>query len=80
MKSYIIEGGKKLDGVVKIEGSKNASLPILAACILNADINKLYNIELILQVLFLYKLTNNFLIMNPISILFCLLLLLKIKY
>lgn len=35
MKSYIIEGGKKLEGTVKISGSKNASLPILAATILS---------------------------------------------
>lgn len=44
MKSYIIEGGKKLEGTVKIGGSKNASLPILAACILNQNVNKLYNV------------------------------------
>ena len=44
MKSYIVEGGKKLEGTVKIGGSKNASLPILAACILNKNINKLYNV------------------------------------
>lgn len=44
MKSYIIEGGKKLDGIVKISGSKNASLPILAASILNRDVCKLYNV------------------------------------
>lgn len=35
MYSYIIEGGKKLEGEVKISGSKNASLPIIAATILN---------------------------------------------
>lgn len=34
MKSYIIDGGKKLEGTVRISGSKNASLPILAATIL----------------------------------------------
>lgn len=44
MKSYIIEGGKKLEGEVKISGSKNASLPIIASCILNSDITKLYNV------------------------------------
>lgn len=44
MKSYIIEGGKKLEGIVKISGSKNASLPILAATILNGNSNKLYNV------------------------------------
>lgn len=44
MKSYIIEGGKKLEGTVKISGSKNASLPILAATILSEKKNKLYNV------------------------------------
>lgn len=44
MKSYIVEGGKKLEGTVKIGGSKNASLPILASCILNGNINRLYNV------------------------------------
>ena len=44
MKSYIIEGGKKLEGTIKISGSKNASLPILAATILSEKTNKLYNV------------------------------------
>ncbi|NLW70434.1 MAG: UDP-N-acetylglucosamine 1-carboxyvinyltransferase [Eubacteriaceae bacterium] len=34
MESIIIEGGRKLSGEVKIQGSKNAGLPILAACVL----------------------------------------------
>ena len=44
MSSYIIQGRNKLEGEVKISGSKNASLPILAATILNAGITKLYNV------------------------------------
>ncbi|MBP3501869.1 MAG: UDP-N-acetylglucosamine 1-carboxyvinyltransferase [Clostridia bacterium] len=44
MKSYIIEGGKRLEGTVKVSGSKNASLPILAATILNGNSNRLYNV------------------------------------
>mgnify|MGYP002624832090 CR=1 FL=1 len=44
MKSYIIEGGKRLEGTVKVGGSKNASLPILAASVLNSNLNKLYNV------------------------------------
>ena len=44
MSSYIIKGGKRLEGEVSISGSKNASLPILAACILNGKVNKLYNV------------------------------------
>ena len=44
MSSYIIEGGKRLEGEVHISGSKNSSLPIIAASILNAGITKLYNV------------------------------------
>ena len=41
---YIVDGGKKLDGIVKVSGSKNAALPIISAAILNGGISKLYNI------------------------------------
>lgn len=44
MKSYIIEGGKKLQGTVKVSGSKNASLPIIASTILNSGVTRLYNV------------------------------------
>ena len=44
MKSYIIEGGKKLEGEIKISGSKNAALPIIAATVLNAGTTTLYNV------------------------------------
>ena len=33
MSNYIIEGGKRVEGKVKISGSKNSSLPIIAATI-----------------------------------------------
>ena len=44
MSSYIIEGGRKLEGQIDISGSKNASLPIIAAAILNPGVTKLYNV------------------------------------
>lgn len=44
MSTYIIEGGKKLEGEVSVSGSKNASLPIMAAAILNRGVTKLYGI------------------------------------
>ena len=44
MSSYIIEGGKKLEGDILVSGSKNASLPILASAILNKGTTKLYNV------------------------------------
>ena len=44
MSSFIIEGGTKLKGEVRISGSKNASLPIIAASILNGGKTTLYNV------------------------------------
>lgn len=44
MKEYVIEGGKRLSGSTYVSGSKNASLPILAATILNAGTTKLYHV------------------------------------
>ncbi len=44
MQRYIIRGGKKLFGEVDISGSKNASLPILAATIISGKRTKLYNL------------------------------------
>lgn len=44
MSSYVIEGGKKLEGEVKVSGSKNSSLPIIAASILNGGTTTLYNV------------------------------------
>ena len=44
MSSYIVEGGKKLEGEIVVSGSKNASLPIMAATVLNKGISKLYNV------------------------------------
>ena len=42
--SYIIAGGNRLEGESYVSGSKNASLPILAATVLNNGITKLYNV------------------------------------
>lgn len=44
MSSYIIEGDRRLEGEVTVSGSKNASLPIIAATILNPGTTKLYNV------------------------------------
>ena len=43
MGAYIITGGEKLRGAVRIGGGKNAVLPILAACMLNAGVCVLHN-------------------------------------
>lgn len=44
MSKFIIHGGNKLEGEVKISGSKNAALPIIAATILNQGKTTLYNV------------------------------------
>ena len=46
MQRLIIKGQNKLSGSIKISGSKNASLPILAATILSSQV-KLTNIPLV---------------------------------
>ena len=46
MHKLIIKGKKELNGKISISGSKNATLPILAACILSNNI-KLHNVPLV---------------------------------
>ena len=55
MSSYIIKGGNKLEGTVKISGSKNSSLPIIAATILNAGKTTLYNVPNIQDTKMMFK-------------------------
>lgn len=50
MSKYIIEGGKKLQGKVKISGNKNEILPCLAACLLTEEEVVLENVPKILDV------------------------------
>jgi UDP-N-acetylglucosamine 1-carboxyvinyltransferase len=44
MYCYIVNGGNKLNGTVNVSGSKNASLPILAASIISGKKTELYNL------------------------------------
>ena len=46
MKKLLIKGKKELQGSIGISGSKNATLPILAGCIL-ADKVKLTNVPMV---------------------------------
>lgn len=59
MSSYIIEGGKKLEGTIKISGSKNSSLPIIAATILNAGKSTLYNVPNIQDTQMMFKILES---------------------
>ena len=44
---YIIKGGEKIEGEITASGSKNASLPIIAASILSGKETILYNVPII---------------------------------
>ena len=40
MEKIIVCGGKPLRGSVRVQGAKNAALPILAACVLLSGVTK----------------------------------------
>ncbi len=56
MQKLIIEGNKKLFGSINISGSKNATLPILAASILTDKSINLKNVPLVQDVYTMIKL------------------------
>ena len=47
MKKLEINGGKKISGTIKISGSKNATLPILAATILTESKISITNVPIV---------------------------------
>ena len=55
MSSIKVVGGEQLKGELKIQGSKNAALPIIAATVLNKGITTLKNCPKILDVLHMIK-------------------------
>ncbi len=55
MSKFIIKGGVPLKGEVKISGSKNAALPILAATLLTNDTCKIYNVPNITDIQIMIK-------------------------
>ena len=59
MQKLIVKGKKSLSGLVKISGSKNATLPILAASILNKEKIELTNVPLVNDVFTMVKLLNH---------------------
>ena len=59
MAKYIIKGSNKLEGKVKISGSKNAALPIIAASILNAGKTTLYNVPNIHDTKMMFEILKN---------------------
>lgn len=60
MEEILVRGGNRLEGTVKVEGAKNAVLPILAASILGQEgITTLTNVPVLSDVLTLEELLNN---------------------
>src|SRR5437660_10802899 len=50
MSTLLIEGGQRLSGAVEVEGNKNATLPLLAACLLTTEECVLTNVPRISDV------------------------------
>src|SRR3989442_4134504 len=48
--SFVIEGGRPLQGRIRASGNKNGALPILAACLLTAEPVVLHNVPRIVDV------------------------------
>ena len=57
MQKLIIKGKRYLSGKISISGSKNATLPILAACLLSKH-TKLHNIPLVKDIITMIELWN----------------------
>jgi UDP-N-acetylglucosamine 1-carboxyvinyltransferase len=50
MSDLLIEGGRRLEGRITVEGNKNAALPLLAACLLTPETCELRNVPRIRDV------------------------------
>ena len=50
MEALVIQGGKRLEGTLRVDGAKNAALPILAASVLTEDAVQLHHVPDILDV------------------------------
>mgnify|MGYP001218226024 CR=1 FL=1 len=59
MQKLIIKGKKSLSGVVEISGSKNATLPILAASILNNQKIEINNVPIVKDVMTMIELLKH---------------------
>ena len=59
MQKLIIKGNKTLSGIIKISGSKNATLPILASTILSNKKIEINNIPLVKDVITMTELLKH---------------------
>jgi len=58
MDNFIIQGGKALSGEIKISGSKNAALPILAATMLTREKSEIKNVPELMDIKSTFELLN----------------------
>ena len=59
MDKILIEGQKKIEGKIKISGSKNSSLPILAASLLSDSEIKINNVPRLSDVFLMIKILES---------------------
>jgi len=50
VEAFVIDGGRPLNGTIRVAGNKNAALPIIAACLLTGEPVTLRNVPLITDV------------------------------
>ncbi|SHF42432.1 UDP-N-acetylglucosamine 1-carboxyvinyltransferase [Desulforamulus putei] len=58
MEKFVIVGGNRLKGTIKANGSKNASLPILAATLLSGGVCKIHQVPRLKDVFVMQELLN----------------------
>lgn len=59
MEQLVINGGKRLEGIINISGAKNAALPVMAACIATSKEIKLSNVPNLSDIYTMSKLLEN---------------------
>ena len=59
MDKIVIKGGERLVGETEVGGSKNAALPIFAACLLAGGVNTLHNVPNLRDIQTIGKVLNN---------------------
>ncbi|MBM7614586.1 UDP-N-acetylglucosamine 1-carboxyvinyltransferase [Alkaliphilus hydrothermalis] len=59
MSKYVIVGGNKLSGEVRVGGAKNSVLPIMAATVLNGKLNVLHDIPELSDVIVMTKILRS---------------------
>ena len=47
MEAFVVRGGRKLEGTMRVDGAKNAALPILAASVLTEETVVLQGVPMI---------------------------------